>query len=356
MRRPRRRWSAAIVCSALALAALLPEVTFAQLSLLETTQDLYITMEPSYPGPNQSVFLTLRNPAGSLANSMIRWSTGGKTIAEGEGKDSAEIRTGALGSKTVVTATLSGERAIQASITIIPTSIDLLFEATSYVPPFFPGRPLPSPGTRLRLLAIPHFGSGGAEVASSKITFTWRQNGAVVASVSGKGKAAVSLPAPALFGTDVISVEARSQDGVYSGVASVRIPALDPSPTLYRDHPLFGIEYYKALETTTNVPEAEMTFAAVPYFADTASPNDPRLSYLWEINGTPVVASGTGASAITINANKSSGIARVSLTITSAFNVYLHAENSWNILFGTRAGIPGTVQEEPDDIFHSGFQ
>lgn len=356
MRRLRWTGSAGVLFSALTLAALVPGVIFAQFSLLETTPDLSITMEPSYPGPHQNVVLTLRNPFGPLTDGVVRWSAGGKTIAEGEGKESIEIQTGALGSKTVVTAALSDSPEAQTSITIIPTSIDLLFEATSYVPPFFPGRPLPSPGTRVRLLTIPHFLSDGVEIPSSKIVFTWRQNGAVVASVSGRGKASAILPAPALFGADVISVEARSQDGAYGGLASVRIPAIDPYPTLYLDHPLFGVEYYKALAETTNVPEAEMTFAAVPYFADTGSPNDPRLSYLWEINGTRVVASSTSASAITINANQSRGVARLSLTITSPFNVYLQAENSWNIIFGTRGATPGAGQEQTDDIFHSGLQ
>lgn len=232
-----------------------------------------------------------------------------------------------------------------------PSPVDLLFDADSYVPPFYRGRALPSPGTIMHFQALAHFG-----VADSAITYTWRRNGRVEGDVSGVGKSSVSLPAPTLFGTDTISVDARAADVSAYGSASVTISSIDPSVTLYQDHPLFGIEYYNALTDQTSIPDLEMTFASVPYFAHVQSPDDAGLMYAWSVDGVPVAAATTSGSEITINADNSSGIANVSLILTSATNFLLRGEGAWNVLF-SREGI-GTASAQGSGssggIFHTG--
>lgn len=255
--------------------------------------------------------------------------------------------------------------------TNIPSSpVDLLFDADSYVPPFYRGRALPSAGTNMHLQALARFGG----VPDSQITYTWRRNGQVESSVSGAGRSSISLTAPTLFGTDTISVDARTADGSMYGSASVAISSIDPRATLYQDHPLFGIEYYNALTPLeaspltgltdqNSIPDLEMTFAAVPYFAQASNPNDPRLAYAWSVNGAPVSAATTslpaqaGGSEITINAQNSSGLAAISLLLTSPINFLLHGEGSWNVLF-SREGLGTRSAQNPGTsggIFHTGI-
>ena len=98
-----------------------------------------------------------------------------------------------------------------------------------------------------------------------------------------------------------------------------------------------------------------MTFPAIPYFADATTPADSRLSYRWEINKSPVQASTTNASEITINANNSSGGADLSLKVTSPFNFYLQAEHTWNLVFSRRGALPSTALDA-NDAFHTSTQ
>jgi len=251
---------------------------------------------------------------------------------------------------------------------ILPLPVDLLFDADSYVPPFYLGRALSSPGTTLRLQALARFKQqNGSLVPDSAIIYTWRRNGAVMGAVSGKGMSSVSIASPTLFAADTVSIEARSESGAFYGTASVVIASIDPSITLYENHPLFGVEYYNALKDQSSIPDLEMTFIAVPYFAAASGPSDAGLRWAWSVNGVPVAANATspvrsiasnGASSneITINADNSNGLAALAASLTSPVNFLLHAEGSWSVLF-SREGAPaksGQGSAVSGGIFHAG--
>ncbi len=214
-----------------------------------------------------------------------------------------------------------------------PSSVDLLFEADSYVPPFYRGRPLPSAGASMHFQAIAHFfSSTGVRIPDNQIVYTWRRDGIVEGSISGLGKSTAIMASPMLFGTDTISVDARSTDLSAYGSASITLESVDPGVTLYRNHPLFGMEYHDALGDETRIPDLEMTFAAVPYFSAARGADDPFLFYSWSVDGTPAPTN-SNTNEITINADKSSGRATISLGLTSPNNPFLSARNSWNLSF-----------------------
>ncbi len=330
----------------------LPAFAAAQFSIPGFNDQLTLTMTPTIAGPFEHVRFSVEGLVFGGQNTDVAWTVNEKAI-EGDDTGAIVVSMGAAGEKTTVTATVGSQT---LSSTVIPTTVDLLIDATSYVPPFFKGRPLASPGTMLRLLAIPHFGSAGSTVPNDQITFTWRQSGTVVAS--GKGRAAVTLPAPPLFGADTISVEARSTDGVHAGIASVRLPGIDPSATLYINHPLVGIEYYRAIESRASVPEVETTFIAVPYFAEAQRPSDAHLVYEWSVNGRAVPEAEGRMNEITINADGSSGEARLGLTLSSSLNFFMRAEQSWDIDFpGSGSALPNALSpSSSDNLFQSGLQ
>ena len=342
----------ALLSTLLVLLAL-PVFASAQFSIPGFEDHLTITAMPLVPGPNEFVHFFIEGSIFSSQNADASWSVHGKAV-EQSGDGGIDVQMGAAGEETVVVATVGSQTLTR---TIVPATVDILVEGEGYTPPFFKGRPLAPPGTTLRAQAIPHFGSIGASVANDKIMFTWRQNGAVVAS--GKGRATATLSAPPLFGADTISVEARSQDGAYAGSASVRLPGIDPVATLYVHHPLVGIKYYDAVLEGGSVEDVETTFTAVPYFADARNPSDPGLIYEWSVNGRAVPKDTESAGEITINADSASGVAQLSLTLSSSVNFFLHAEQSWNLRFlGAGSAFPGGAQQSSSDssIFRTGVQ
>lgn len=305
-----------------------------------------LTISPEHPAPGSSVHITVESTFLDLPSSDITWSVNGTKTAEGGGLTSTDVVLGALGTATNVdvVAVGSGGQTATATAHIVPVELDLLWESNSYVPPFYRGRALPSAGTVLSLEAIPRFKkSDGSFIAPGDIVFTWHRDGLVLPSVSGRGKARIQVAAPSLFGEDVLSVDAVSTDGSFSGSASVSIPEIEPVLNLYEDHPLFGVLYHRALARQTTIPEIEMSFAAVPYFAQAGSADDANLQYVWRVNGRGVASSPTRPSEITINAQNSTGLAFIELTLAHATNFFMSSSAAWGVSLRGGSGNEGAA-------------
>lgn len=316
---------------------LLPLVAHAQLALPGFQGALRITMTPRNPGPYATASLSLESALIDLDTSLVAWTVNGKPAGDAR---AIAIQTGRLGTSQVVSAevTTAGGSIVSAETIVTPTEVDLLYDSNSYVPPLYRGRALPSAGTTVRLQAIPHFvKDNGTEVATKDIVFTWKRNGRVLGSVSGRGHSSADVDAPYLYGTDVISVEAASVDDTYFGSASVTVPAVDPVIRLYEDHPLFGLRFDRALGTSTSLADREMTFAAMPYYASVAGPTDPSLEYAWTVDGKRVDTAGATKHELTLGA-ADGGSATLALSLTHATNIFFGADAVWRISFGSQLG------------------
>lgn len=214
----------------------------------------------------------------------------------------------------------------------IASPLDLLVDSDSYVPPFYGGRALPSAGSRILLQAMPYFKStNGSLIPNSDITFTWKQDDRVLGSLSGTGRSSVSLPAAILYGTSDIEVDAYSSDGTRYGVATVSIPSAEVQLVMYQDNPLLGLELYRPLDSAATVPESEMTFAVVPYFAHVHNPNDARLTYQWTVNGSDITPTQGDPSEIVLNAKGSDGQATIGLSLSQSDDMFLMPSATWDI-------------------------
>jgi hypothetical protein len=315
-------------------------VALAQSLGLSYGTSLSIDLSPQNPAPNQAVQLTLHASGIDLADSTIVWMAGGKTIAQGIGKDFVGVVAGALGSETPIEADVSTPDGTfySAQVTVAPTQLDVLVDSDSYTPPFYLGRALPSPGTDLLFQAIAHFKRpDGTTIPDSQITYTWKQGGEVLGGISGRGRSSATIPVQHLSGDNIVTVDAVSSDGSRSAETTATVPLVEATVDLYEDHPLYGLLFNNALGAFARIAENEMTFAAIPYFAQIAGPNDPRLSYAWRVNDTAIARSVTSPSEITINADNSTGQAALSLDLTHADNYLMSASGAWNINFSAPA-------------------
>lgn len=337
-----------VVCAV--AAAYLPEQVRAQFSIPGAENAVSISLSPQYPPPQSTARLTLRSSLYDLDSSSVTWTVNGTEVARGDAVTSIDVKTGPLGSKTEVRADVTvADGTASAAMTVVPTSVDLLWESDSYIPPFYDGRALPSAGSRVRLVALTHFvRPGGGEVPADQIVFTWTRDSEVLGDLSGRGKSSITVDGPTLFGTETIVVEAASVDGSTAGQALLRIPDTEPRLTLYEDHPLFGVLYHQALGATTFVPKNEMSFIAIPYFASAAS-GDTGLQYEWQVNQSPVATNAAHSNEITVNAASSTGLmALINLSLTHASNYFLSVAGSWSVTFNKN----GAGSFGGGDVFH----
>lgn len=336
--------SASLVAAILAFAATAAsaQVDFG-LSSLANSDDLTLTTSPEHPAPGDSVRVTAESSSLDLQTADIEWLVNSAPAQKGASPGAIDVVAGPFGSETDVAAIVrvDGVERASAMAAMRPTELDLLWESDSFTPPFFPGRALPSAGTHLRLEAMPRLvRSDGTAVPVGDITFTWRRNGSVMGTVSGRGKSRITVDAPALFGNDTIAVEAKTDDGQLDAAASAQIPSLDPVLDLYEDNALFGVLYHRALGAQTSISQTETSFAAIPYFAEAQNADDPALSYAWQVNGAPVSNDLKHPSEITINAQNSSGAALIELALTSPTNFFLQSFGKWGAILSGDSGNP----------------
>ena len=325
------RLGALIVC---ALFVALP--AYAQTLTPGIHTSVIAELSPGYPEPNELVQITLRSSIIDLSLASTTWRVGDEIVEQGYDIPSIKVRTGELGTESAVTAEIESElAAASVRIVLIPTEMDVLWESDSFTPPFYRGRALPSAGTTIRVQALPRFkaSESSADAPANTLIYNWKRNGAPIASVSGVGKSRASFPAPGLFGSDTIEVEARTPDGLLSSAKSIRVSSVEPALTLYKVHPLFGIMFYEALPRNAEVPDEELSFAAIPYFADSAGVSNPALVYAWTVNDRPITADPENANIITIDAAGSTGIANIELALSHATNLFLRAAGAWDITF-----------------------
>jgi hypothetical protein len=310
-----------------------------------------IRASPGTPSAGDTVHFTVEGPIYDLPKDSITWNVNGKQLASGIGATSVDTSVDAKSDPLDVSVTVTDPVWGIASneLTLVPLQLDILYDAPTYVPPFYRGRTLPSAGGTLRLQAIARFMQNGTLIPNSSITYTWSRNGEVMGNLSGIGQSQISIDSPPLYGTDTISVRATAKNETLSASASVVIPNTSPVLALYEDHPLFGVTYFSALSGQI-AASGEMTVAAIPYFAPTVSLNDPTLEFNWLLNDAELSASSTKRNEITLTADQNS--AKVHLDVTSTNNFFLNAASDWTFDFGNSGG-SSITKPGSTDAFHN---
>ena len=311
-----------------------------------------IRATPTTPGAGETVHLTAEGPIHDLPKDLITWTINGKRVASGIGASSVDATVDAKGDPLEISVSVVDPvwGLAASDLTLVPLQLDILYDAPSYVPPFYRGRALPGGGGSLRVEALARFTKNGALIPSSSITYTWSRNGIVLGSISGLGKSKVIIDSPAMYGTDTISVRASAEDDTLSAEARVAIPSAVPVLALYEDHPLSGIQYFSALPPEIS-SGSEVTVAAVPYFATVSSLRDASLQFSWLLDGAPVSASSTKRNELTVNNDIESST--LHLDVTSLRNFFLSAAGEWKFIFGNSGHSINTAPGEKD-AFHNG--
>lgn len=322
-----------IRAATLTLAVLFVAVpAYAQFDFFSSENTLTISYTPLYPKPGDEVTLRVTSPIRDLRDAEITWRGNGAAIGGGLGATETKITAGEVGKATTVGVTVTGEDFTEtASVEIVPAVVHLVWEADSYTPPFYEGRALPVRGSTVRLLAIPKLSIAGREIPAADLIYTWRVDGTVRATASGRGKMSFVTSTSVFSDVTTVQLTVASADRRVNAESSVRIVAADPAVRLYEDHPLFGTMYHRAFSTTMALPETEATFVATPYFIPASAASEPRLRYRWRVNRTAVTPHAERPYALTINAANSSGKAFVEVAITHADNYFFDATGAWTV-------------------------
>ena len=317
----------------IALFMILPAFTLAQGG---GGDQLEITVNPPAPRPNQDITVRARSFSAELDRSLMVWRVNGVEVARGTGKTELVVRTGAAGSATRISAAATDQSGttLVGEVAVRPTELDLIWEGSGYVPPFYKGRTLAGPEGNVIVVAVPHLVSGSAEVPAKNLVYTWREDGKVLGNSSGYGRSSVTVAAPRTSDPKIVSVEVTSGDYLLRAEGGVAIPSVEPRVVFYESDPTLGVISERALAGTYRLPRKEVKIVAYPFFFSAANPRDAALGYTWTVDGETVPSGETKNSLTLRQTSEGEGVAEIALDIANAGRLLQFTRTAFNIAFG----------------------
>lgn len=302
---------------------------------------LNVVSTPENPGPNESVSITVESYLTDLNKATLRWVLNGKTMLSGVGKTSFDFQNGSTGSRTNLTIyiTTSTGESIQKSLSWSPLGVSVLWEASTYTPPFYRGKALASPESHIRAVAIPDNTKAQDALGAGNLAYAWEEDGTGSTASSGYRKNSFRFSAPIPFGTKNLNVVVSSLDDSFKSEKGFTLPVTNPFILFYENLPLLGTWYNNPLASTINLGKKELSVSAEPYFFSKEESDDtPTLSYSWLVNDSPVKS--FTRNIILRNDNATKGDSVVSLSMSDTQKTFQASTNSLNIHFGDNGERP----------------
>jgi len=290
-----------IFCIAL-LCASAPLFSYAQIT---SSQDvLSVSVNPQTPGAGEKTTITVSTSYFDAGTANFIWTiNGAPVISSGAGARTITFTMGPVGKATSIGLTIrprSGEP-ISRMFTFRPGGVTLLWEANTYVPPFYSGKALYSAGSSIKVLAITNIvDTAGRPVDASDLTFKWKINDVAFADRSGAGKNVLELTGHALGGPEQVLVDVLRRDGSKAGQGFVEIADTDPKILFYKKDPLRGTLYATALINQATLDDTETTIVAEPFYMSGTSRNQKSFTYEWLINDKPIAPQGKDPAVLTL--------------------------------------------------------
>jgi len=272
--------------------------------------------------------------ATNLDKAAISWYLNGKLQKKGTGEKNFQFVNGENGKTTalrVVVSTSEGDT-LEKLVSFTPAEIDLLWQSSSYTPPFYKGKALFTYQDTITVTALPQFRDNKGKIINPKnLIYTWRKDGEAFANLSGFGKNTFTFSGKVPIRPIEISVAAETADGKIRSEARSVFRAQDPEITFYEENPALGIAYHNSLESGIFFSGSEQKIVAVPYFFTSKNPGN-ALKYKWKLNGRNIASAGESVSIR--NDLGESGISDLSLSIENIERIFQFAKKNLRIGFG----------------------
>jgi len=221
-----------------------------------------------------------------------------------------------------------------------------VWEARTYTPQLYLGRPLHSAGSDVVFSAVPTIvNSAGSLIDKKDLIYEWYIKGSSQPVVQGIGKHTVVLsPRDVWFPVSAILL-VRDQTGEVRAEKRVEAPLQDTEVLLYEDNPLRGIRYAKALTGVYDMQDVEVSLVVEPYHFSATGRSDERLQYEWTVDKEPYTARG---GLVLRPEGGVTGQSTLNLNVVNTSHFLQRAGVSTQIKFGARSiwGVPNLEQTQ----------
>lgn len=317
---------------------ILPAISFAQFNFnvdmpYALTNELNVEVVPTYPKPNEQVWMYLTMYTEDLNSSDITWYKDGKNVLSGKGEVKYSFQTGSVGEETKIEIKIKllNGTSFSKSFTLNPAGVDIVWEANSYVPPFYKGKALHPRQGSLKMVAMPEFVINGKRIAPEKLIYKWSNGVNVYESQSGYGKNVVTLNGSLLGGQE--NIEVLVTDPVNNLVAQsfVDIDPVDPEIVFYENNPYYGHIFDLAIASSFDLKTDEVQVLAAPFYFTKESYG--LLQYVWRLNNQSIPDLSESRTAIFRKPEGESGSSVISLRMENSNRILQQAESNLTMSF-----------------------
>ncbi|MFA5987620.1 MAG: hypothetical protein WC797_03155 [Candidatus Paceibacterota bacterium] len=251
----------------------------------DADNSIYVDLYPQNPSSFSDVAIGVRSYLRDIEQSIVSWSVDGKQQAEGIGLNQISVTTGPVGKTMTISAVISTQSGdqIEKVIKITPADASIVWEAQTYVPPFFKGKALPSASSKIRFVAIPDFhDENGKTIKQSSLSYEWTKNSET--ALRGVGKY--------IFDTTIGNTEDEISVKIYDQSKTISVEktvTMLPYPTkmiVYEDRPLEKTRYENAIGDTMNLSTEETTLRVEPFYISLSLL--PQTNFVWQMNGKQI--------------------------------------------------------------------
>jgi len=313
----------------LSVAFMVPLLASAQ--ALDGTDPYTLSISPQFPAPYGEAILTPTSGAVDITNATFTVTVNGAQTYQGNAR-SVKVPLGAVGTTASIVATItSNGKSYVKKLSIRPQDVSLVAEPRSTAPLLYAGKPLVPLAGSVRVVAVADMRDvGGKVIPPSTLVYTWTLDGVKTIGASGIGRNTFLISSPSQYRESKVSVSIQNQDESVAGGASLALTPQNPTLRIYKNDPLLGILFDRALSGSYTLTGAEASLYGAPYSLPT-SKGAPVLK--WFLNGA---AAQTGNS-ITLRPT-GSGKGGASLSLTASAGESTSATLSLPISFGATPG------------------
>lgn len=316
--------------------AVLPLTTYGQMNInipYALSNELGVEIIPKYPRPNETVFINLSLYTDDLNSATITWYKDGKNVLSGKGETRYYFKTGNIGESVdieIVIKLLNGT-SFSKKFTLNPASVDVVWEANSYVPPFYKGKALHPRQGILKIVAMPEFVKNGRRISLENLVYEWSNDSEVYEKQSGYGRNVLILSGSLLGRNEELELLVTDPANNLVAQKFISIPTVDPEIIFYENNPYYGHIFESSIQNPFNLKSEEVQMLVAPYYF--TSENAFGLKYEWRLNGREAQNISDSRTVIFKKPEGESGQSNISLSVENINRILQRADNSIMIKF-----------------------
>lgn len=195
-------------------------------------------------------------------------------------------------------------------------AVDLIWEGETSAPAFYAGRPLPTAGNLVRVVAVPNVSQNGRQLVSNQLVFRWVKDRNPIQSASGQGKDVLEYRADQDGASSIISVEVLNEQGERLAESRVTIPTTPPKIILSVPRQLTNPTRTRSLTGLIPIGTTETTLFAQAFGFSPLELANHQVTFDWRVDGTSAPAPREDPRFFTVVA-PSQGEGKVKLSVTA---------------------------------------